>query len=230
MDLHVGRKTLGFVQAEKAARSEWPQCLLNVILPRLLLQGWLLMRRSYHLPVTLLFTFLAIAFCVVQGPAKSAVRHVEVASVTARADDVSTLDGVVKAYYDVISGPAGQPRQWARDRTLYTPEVRFVIISDDADGTPVAKQLTHQEFVDDSDAEVVKGGFYEKEIHRIVHRYDNWASVVSTSQSRRTPDGPVIGHSIDNLDLFWDGRRWWIMHVTIAEIRPDHPLPKEFQP
>lgn len=188
------------------------------------------MRRSYHLPVTLLFTFLAIAFCVVQGPAKSAVRHVEVASVTARADDVSTLDGVVKAYYDVISGPAGQPRQWARDRTLYTPEVRFVIISDDADGTPVAKQLTHQEFVDDSDAEVVKGGFYEKEIHRIVHRYDNWASVVSTSQSRRTPDGPVIGHSIDNLDLFWDGRRWWIMHVTIAEIRPDHPLPKEFQP
>jgi hypothetical protein len=59
-------------------------------------------------------------------------------------------------HYDVIS-PAGQPRQWARDRTLYTPEVRFVIISDDADGTPVAKQLTHQEFVDDSDAEVVKG-------------------------------------------------------------------------
>jgi hypothetical protein len=113
---------------------------------------------------------------------------------------------------------------------LYTPEVSFVIISDDADGTPVAKQLTHQEFVDDSDAEVVKGGFYEKEIHRIVHRYDNWANVVSTSQSRRTPDGPVIGHSIDNLDLFWDGHRWWIMHVTIAEIRPDHPLPKEFQP
>ena len=145
-------------------------------------------------------------------------------------DDVSTLDGVMKAYYDVISGPAGQPRQWARDRTLYTPEVRFVIISDDADGTPVAKQLSHQEFVDDSDAEVVKGGFYEKEIHRIVHRYDNWASVVSTSQSRRTPDGPVIGHSIDNLDLFWDGHRWWVMHVTIAEIRPDHPLPKEFQP
>jgi hypothetical protein len=40
-------------------------------------------------------------------------------------------------------------------------------------------------------------------------------------QSRRTPDGPVIGHSIDNL-IFWDGRRWWIMRVTIAEIRPDH--------
>jgi len=188
------------------------------------------MRSSRHRSAVLLFTFLLTAFSVAQEPTKPSSRHVEVASMTARPEDVSTLDGVMKAYYDVISGPAGQPRQWARDRTLYTPEVSFVIISDDADGTPVAKQLTHQEFVDDSDAEVVKGGFYEKEIHRIVHRYDNWANVVSTSQSRRTPDGPVIGHSIDNLDLFWDGHRWWVMHVTIAEIRPDHPLPKEFQP
>ncbi len=189
------------------------------------------MRRSYHLSVPrVVYLLVNSIFGRPRARRNLPVRHVEVASVTARPDDVSTLDGVVKAYYDVISGPAGQPRQWARDRTLYTPEVRFVIISDDADGTPVAKQLTHQEFVDDSDAEVVKGGFYEKEIHRIVHRYDNWASVVSTSQSRRTPDGPVIGHSIDNLDLFWDGHRWWVMHVTIAEIRPDHPLPKEFQP
>ena len=135
-----------------------------------------------------------------------------------------------KAYYEVISGPAGQPRQWARDRTLYTPEVRFVIISDDADGTPVAKQLTHQEFVDDSDAEVVKGGFYEKEIHRIVHRYDNWASVVSTSQSRRTPDGPVIGHSIDNLDLFWDGHAGGSCMSQSQRSAPITHCPRNFNP
>ena len=153
------------------------------------------MRSSCYRSAVLLFTFLLTAFSVAQEPTKPSSRHVEVASMTARPEDVSTLDGVMKAYYDVISGPAGQPRQWARDRTLYTPEVSFVIISDDADGTPVAKQLTHQEFVDDSDAEVVKGGFYEKEIHRIVHRYDNWANVVSTSQSPAPHDqsnaGPV---------------------------------------
>jgi hypothetical protein len=230
MDLHVGRKTLGFVQAEKAARSEMASMPAERYTSTSFASRKVSMRSSRHRSAVLLFTFLLTAFSVAQEPTKPSSRHVEVASMTARPEDVSTLDGVMKAYYDVISGPAGQPRQWARDRTLYTPEVSFVIISDDADGTPVAKQLTHQEFVDDSDAEVVKGGFYEKEIHRIVHRYDNWANVVSTSQSRRTPDGPVIGHSIDNLDLFWDGHRWWIMHVTIAEIRPDHPLPQEFQP
>jgi hypothetical protein len=35
----------------------------------------------------------------------------------ARADpaDVGTIEGIVHAYYDVINGPAGVPRQWRRD-------------------------------------------------------------------------------------------------------------------
>jgi len=31
---------------------------------------------------------------------------------TPRAEDVGTIDGIIKAFYDVISGPAGAPRQW----------------------------------------------------------------------------------------------------------------------
>ena len=183
------------------------------------------------LPTSLAALLLALSTAVspAQTPAPPAAHHVDVPTIPARPDDVSTLDGIVKTYYEVISGPAGHPRQWARDRTLYTPDMRFVLISDDADGKPVIETLTHQEFADNSDADAVKNGFYEREIHRITHRYDNWAHIVSTSQSRRTPDGPVTGHGIDNLELFWDGHRWWITHVTIAEIRPDHPLPKEFQ-
>lgn len=35
--------------------------------------------------------------------------------------DVATIGGIVRAYYEVISGPAGQPRQWARDPPHRSP-------------------------------------------------------------------------------------------------------------
>jgi hypothetical protein len=45
------------------------------------------------------------------------------------------------------------------------------------------------------------------------------------------PDGPVAGRSIDSLELFWDGKRWWIAGVTIWDINTaKHPLPPEFLP
>ena len=35
--------------------------------------------------------------------------------------DAVSIDGVIKALYESISGPAGAPRQWERDRALYAP-------------------------------------------------------------------------------------------------------------
>src|SRR5215472_11616361 len=78
----------------------------------------------------------------------SAKPHVTVPTIDARPTDVSTLDQIVTAYYDVISGPAGQPRQWSRDRTLYWPGLRFFSAGAKRDGTPNVHVLTHQEYVD----------------------------------------------------------------------------------
>jgi hypothetical protein len=136
----------------------------------------------------------------------------------------------MKAYYEVVSGPAGQARQWARDRTLYIPGIRFVVITDDASGKPVVRQFTHQQFADSADPDAVRNGFYEHEIHRIMHRYGNWAHIVSTSEARQTPNGKVTGRALDNVELFWDGKRWWIVYASITEERPDNLLPKEYLP
>ncbi len=50
----------------------------------------------------------------------------------ARPEDVSSINGIVKAFYEVICGPPGQPRQWSRDRTLYIPGVQFVAMNEDS--------------------------------------------------------------------------------------------------
>jgi hypothetical protein len=159
------------------------------------------------------------------------IPHISIGKATPRPEDVSTIDGMIKAYYEVVSGPAGQPRQWDRDATLYIPDVRFVVISEDVTGKTTAESMTHQEFVDSSEASIGGKAFYEHEIHRITHRAGNIAHVLSTAERSSSPDGKVEGRSIDSIELFWDGKRWWITGATLWDINTNkHPLPAEFLP
>src|SRR2546425_10383614 len=89
-----------------------------------------------YLPVALLLPVALTA----QTPAR---RHVDVPAVAPRAADVATGGGMVKAYYDVITGPAGEPRQGARDRPLSIPHLRFVATGGGTHG-PHARGMDHQ--------------------------------------------------------------------------------------
>ena len=163
---------------------------------------------------------------IAQNP--PSVSHVDVPTIDPRPDDVGSLDGIVAAYYDVISGPAAQPRQWSRDRTLYIPDIRFVSMSM-KDGKPVARTMTHQQFVDASDKGLL-AGFYEKEVHRETQRFGNIAHIFSTYESRTKADGPIIARGINSIQAYWDGKRWWITNAIWDEERPDNPLPPEYSP
>ena len=161
-----------------------------------------------------------------QTPAR---RHVSVPTVAPRAADVASVDGVVKAYYDVISGPAGEPRQWSRDRSLYIPDLRFVATGVAKEG-PYARVMDHQAFVDGSDSAMVHDGFFEREIHRVSRAYGNIVQVFSTYEEHRTADGPVQGRGVNALQLFWDGKRWWVASAIWFEEDAAHPIPADLLP
>jgi hypothetical protein len=177
-------------------------------------------------------SLVALSFALATTVAAQApAAHVVVPTLEARPADVATVDGIVKAYYDVISGPAGQPRQWGRDRTLYWPGIRFFAASVNKDGTPRVRVMSHQEFVDGSDAGVVKNGFDEHEIHRTMQRIGNVAHVMSTYEMHNGgSDGPMIGRGVNSLDLFWDGKRWWITAASWDDERPGSPIAAELLP
>lgn len=141
-----------------------------------------------------------------------------------RPEDVGTIDGIITAFYDVISGPAGTPRQWDRDRTLYWPGIRFFALGI-RDGTPVANVMTHDEYLKSSNDWMVKNGFFEIETSRKVDRFGNMAHVWSSYEYRRAPDGPVTGRGINTVQLYYDGSRWWITAVTWDSERPGNPMP-----
>jgi hypothetical protein len=171
---------------------------------------------------------LALAFAT--SAAAQASAHVAVPTIEPLTADVETVDGIIKAYYDVVSGPAGQPRQWGRDRTLYWPGIRFFAAGVKKDGTPTVKVMTHQEFVDGTNAGLVKNGFDEHEIHRVMYRVGNIAHVMSTYEMHEIGTGPVTGRGVNSLDLYWDGKRWWITAASWDDERPDSPLPPELLP
>ena len=138
--------------------------------------------------------------------------------------DVGSIEGIVHAYYDVINGPPGAPRQWRRDSTLYMPEARFVSM-DMKDGRPSVSIMTTEEYRQAANAGFVQRGFFETEIGARTERFGNVAQVRSVYQTRRTADGPLLGRGINYLMLYWDGSRWWISGAVWDDERPDNPIP-----
>ena len=173
--------------------------------------------------------FACVVLSLWSGVAVLAQGRVQVATIAPRTEDVATLDGMIRAWYDVISGPAGQRRDWARDRTLYMKDLRFVQVDHGKDGKPAPRITSHQEYVDGADA-FVKEGFFEREIHRVTERYGPIAHVWSTYESRRTEKGPVIARGINSIELFWDGQRWWIANGIWSDESPENPIPKHYLP
>lgn len=185
--------------------------------------------RLFFLQIVLsAFCLFSVASLAQQPNAPVEPQAVNVPTIEPRSEDTATIDGIIKAYYEVISGPAGQPRQWSRDRTLYIPDIRFVAMSQDKSGHPRAHVASHQQFVDASNDALVKEGFYESEIHRSTQRFGNIAHVFSTYESRVKAGGPVIARGINSLELFYDGKRWWIASAVWDDERPDNPIPPQY--
>jgi hypothetical protein len=172
---------------------------------------------------------ISLALFLLIASGALAQTHVAVATVAPRPEDVATIDGMIKAYYEVVTGPAGQPRDWARDRSLYIKDLRFVIVDYDKSGQPAPKIVDHQQFVDSSNASLMKG-FVEKEIHRVTERFGPIAHVWSTYETRQTETGPIIKRGINSIELFWDGKRWWIANAIWTDETKDNPIPKEYLP
>ena len=139
--------------------------------------------------------------------------------------DVGTIEGIMHAYYDVINGPPGAPRQWRRDSALYMPAATFVAM-DMKDGKPRVAVMTPEEYRRAVDPKFVKEGFFEVEVGSRVERFGNVAQVRSAYETRNTAKGPLLGRGVNYVTLYWDGTRWWISNASWDDERPDNPLPK----
>jgi len=149
----------------------------------------------------------------------------------ARSTDVASPDAILAATYDVISGPAGQKRDWDRFRSLFLPGAHLVAAAKRQDGTAALFNVTPEQYAARADAYFEKSGFYEKESARHADRYGSIMQVFSTYESRHdATDAQPFARGINSFQLYFDGTRWWVVNIFWQEETPQNPLPKEYLP
>jgi hypothetical protein len=146
--------------------------------------------------------------------------------------DVVSIDAIVTAAYEVISGPAGKKRDWDRERSLFLSGARLIPTAVEAGRNDVnlAPQMLDVEgYIERVEPLIEKKGFYEKEIARRVEQFGQIAHVWSTYESRHDPSGPKpFMRGINSMQLFNDGKRWWIVSIYWQHESAQHSLPEKY--
>jgi hypothetical protein len=143
-------------------------------------------------------------------------------------DNVSTLNGIIKAYYDVVTVNKGEKPSYQRDSSLHVPNVNVGWAVKTKSGKMAVKYVSLKEYHRQSDDYLAANGFDEREISRKVEKFGAIYHVWSTYESRNTKTGPIIERGINSIELFYDGTRFWILGWFYDGERKDNPIPKEY--
>jgi hypothetical protein len=147
--------------------------------------------------------------------------------------DVASIDAIVTAAYDSISGAPGK-RDWNRERSLCIPGTRLIPTAKNAEEvSPGGEIAPHMLDVDGFIARVgdyiEKNGFFEKEIARRSEQFGHIAHVWSTYESRhKDDDSEPFMRGINSIQLFYDGSRWWIVTIYWQHESSEHQIPERY--
>src|ERR1700710_2200139 len=130
-------------------------------------------------------------------------------------EDLGTVNGIIHSLYDVISGPAGQERNWNAFRDLFAEDARMYIAVADKDSGTVLKSITPEEYAQRNQTRLSDIGFSEGELYRIINTYGAGTQIFSTYESHYTNKNGEedITKGINNIQLYFDGERYSIVSI-----------------
>jgi hypothetical protein len=128
--------------------------------------------------------------------------------------DVTSADAIVKALYDVISGPVSKDRDWNRFRFLFGKDARLMTAVPHKDSGTIIRTITAEQYIERNGKRLQEVGFVEKELHRITETHGAVTHMFSTYQSDLTVNGsPQQTRGINSIQLFNDGKRFYIVSI-----------------
>lgn len=146
-------------------------------------------------------------------------------------DDLASVQSVICGLYQSISGRAGAPRDWPRLRSLLFPGARLVRTFTDDAGRPQALIMDIDAYVGNTRQFFRENDFFEVQVACKVDRFGNIAQAFSTYEARRFPDETApLKRGINSIQLFFDGRRWWILSILWDNEREGLRVPPEYLP
>lgn len=132
----------------------------------------------------------------------------------AKMEDVKSIDSIVKSLYDVISGPAGQKRDWDRFRSLFSAKGTLSALVKNRQGEMVLVIMTPGDYISRSGKVIEERGFFEKEVKRESKMVNDIAHVFSDYESRnKLEEEKPFQVGTNAIQLYSDGKRWYIHSV-----------------
>lgn len=184
--------------------------------------------------------FLAVHFAEV-AKAQVATGTPAPQAAAANPADVATMDSIISALYDVISGPAGKKRDWDRFRSLFAPGARLIptgarrppgtkpdapLTGNEEHGSRV---LTPDDYITRSSSLLEERGFFEREVARRTEVYGHIAHVFSTYEARhKAEEAKPFMRGINSIQLMNDGKRWWVVTIFWEAETEKTPLPEKY--
>jgi len=141
--------------------------------------------------------------------------------------DVQSLDAMVAAIYDVISGPPGA-RDWNRFQSLFAKDARLIAVRAPKEGKPNLAVMTPKDYEDRAGKYFLEHGFFEHELSRKTDSFGAMTHIYTTYESRETKDGKPIDRGINSMEFFFDGERWWCVEIYWDAERPGNPIPEKY--
>ncbi len=145
--------------------------------------------------------------------------------------DVESVDAIIAAVYDVISGPAGEARDWDRFRSLFQADAKLIPTRPTQDGSYVLQFWSPESYIATAGEGLEARGFFEIEIHRVQEGYGQIVHLFSTYESRRNADDPTpFARGINSFQLVNDGTRWWVVSIFWQGESQSNTIPSQYLP
>lgn len=134
-------------------------------------------------------------------------------------------EGLVRALYEIVSGPANSARDWARLERLHAPGAMITPTQHRTTTAFAAAPQALSKFIELNKRLFSDRGFYEREFFQRVQRFGHIAHVWSGFETREHPEGRVERRGINSFQLLNDGQRWCVLSATWDNETSDHPIP-----
>ncbi|MBC8063896.1 MAG: hypothetical protein H7Y17_03640 [Chlorobia bacterium] len=142
---------------------------------------------------------------------------------------MESADAIIKAVYNVISGPAGEKRNWDRMRSLFTEDARMVAINPTPAGPTRRRHMTVEDYIKLAGPNLEGQGFFEKEVARRTEQFGSLVHVWSTYEARaKADDAKPMMRGINSMQLWNDGKRWWVLSIVWQAEDPKNLLPDKY--
>ena len=175
-------------------------------------------------------TVLSLLFLTLSAQAQNKDAKTE-KEIPIDSSSVLSIDKTIKALYNVISGETGKKRHWKQFKFLFLPDAKLIAAGKDSKNKNKIQFMSPDDYIKNSGKWLETNGFFEKEIHRRVNTFGNISQVFSTYECfYNITDKKPFMRGINSIQLWHDGKRWWIANLYWTQETKSTPIPEEFLP